>query len=161
MPESRGEQMEPSPSMATARGEWLRQRDWDHLAVLTFDGDATVDHAEREVKRWLRLVAQRAARRGMQWIYVVEQVVSGAPHVHVLTGGTAGLGVRDLLAAWRCGQAHVRRYDHRRGGAYYLVKTIGSEGAVYDLSAPPKHRYPSREQQPTPATSAAVRTGFR
>jgi len=120
---------------ALVRREWGRfvgGFEWDHVATLTFTVNPSEETAERQVRRWVRRLEQRAGR-AVNVFHAIERGASGLRHVHALTRGTGALPASALRAAWPCGRSAVNVYDARRGAAAYATKTTADADAVYDL----------------------------
>src|SRR5690606_27623872 len=105
-----------------AMGSDLAGFQWDFFVTLTTRKRVTaeaIDAAMRE--EFVRSLA-RKAQRSVSYFYGIEggEHVGGFHHVHALifTGGR--LDTRSVRRSWWRGHTDVRRYDARRGAAWYV-----------------------------------------
>jgi hypothetical protein len=110
--------------LSEAVAAWLRTFCWTHLVTLTFKNIVEEEFAERRMKAWIRKL-EKVSEGRVNWVFSIERQGSGNPHLHLLLGLRNGLQIEQLVTAWKDGFAKIRRYDPGRGGAYYVVKTIG------------------------------------
>ena len=116
-----------------AWGEWLESLPWNHFATLTFKYDTSSDAAVREFNRWVRRLEQRAQGR-LGYFRVIEAGSGRLLYLHVLIGGTQGLGVSSVKASWQNGMSEVVVYKPHGGATRYVCK--GLETGEYDLRLP-------------------------
>src|SRR5947209_6791548 len=95
-------------------------------------------------QRWLRWLEHSAQGR-VEYFWVMEGLTHGRPHVHALLGGPSHLTSDDVAAAWRCGCSRVRRYEPKRGAAFYVAKCVGRPETEFSLSSamPPPLQAPN------------------
>jgi hypothetical protein len=119
-------------TISTAWGDWLGERDWHHFITLTFKYEASIAHAEGQLKRWIRKVQQRA-QHDVEWFCAGEYGSGGLVHLHALTAGTEKLTGQALVESWPVGRAQAHVYDRSRGAARYITKGFDYEDAYYDF----------------------------
>jgi hypothetical protein len=124
--------MDITSDFRTSWGDWLDPRPWTHFGTFTFAYDASPAHVERQSKRWLRRIEQRAQNK-VGWFYVIERGAAGHLHLHALTSGTAHLDSSSIAAAWPAGRADVAVYEPTRGAAHYVTKDLGTRAVHWDF----------------------------
>ena len=101
----------------------LSESPWSHFVTLTFTKEASVELAQREGRRWLRRLEQRA-QTPIQSVMLVDWGGGGRVHLHGLLYGAEDLTDRVLRATWNRGWSECPRYDPDRGAVRYLAKKI-------------------------------------
>lgn len=117
-------------------GSFLASFQWDFFVTLTTSTPLTAEAVDRAVRHgFVRSLTQKA-QRSVSYFYGIEggEPVGGFHHVHALvfTGGI--LDVRSVARSWRRGFTDVRRYDPRRGAAWYVSKGMQPDRDHYALS---------------------------
>jgi hypothetical protein len=126
------------PPLQQEWGDFVRYRDWDLFATLTFENQV---HAEQAHRRWNAFVHalqhsrfRDSKQHPLIWIRATELQSRGVLHYHALLANVRGVPPLIAMRLWERaagGYARVLPYDQRRGGAYYLVK----RASEIDLSA--------------------------
>lgn len=135
----------PNSTLATTRQnssevttEWARfldRHEWHYMVTLTTEFPLRPDVLERYFKHSFIRQLTRTAQKSVRWFYVVEGVQSGRlPHIHALLWSAGALTSAGIERAWKKGFTTVRRFDHSRGGASYVVKEIARGAELYGLS---------------------------
>ena len=108
---------------------------WDHYATLTFASAVSVNRARREfVDGFVRRCAFHSLRP-IFWFYAMERdAIGDRIHVHALIAGTTLVNVARIEGSWPAGHSRIRIYNRTRGAAGYVVKTIATDHAEYDVS---------------------------
>lgn len=113
---------------------FLSESPWSHFVTLTFTNPASERLAEREGRRWLRRLEQRA-QTAIQSVMLVDWGGGGRVHLHGLLYGAEDLTDRELRATWDRGRSECPPYDPARGAVPYLAKKIVcNDHDCYDLS---------------------------
>jgi hypothetical protein len=124
-----------------AWNDFLGQVEWDHIATLTtrFEYQCAALDAEFQ-QRFIRRLAQLAQHR-INWFSVLEEHVSGYPHMHVLLVGTSDLTIKQLQGAWTAGFTRIKvlpraaavraRY---RAAIHYVTKRLVTNSDNFDIS---------------------------
>jgi hypothetical protein len=97
----------------------LRNSHWDHLAILRFVTEPSVDMAQLEFGAWIRRLEQRAQGR-VDWFIAIERDDMGLLRLRVLLRGTDRLALKALTDAWLKRGASVRRCSSEPRVASYL-----------------------------------------
>jgi len=115
--------------------EFLERYEWNHVGTLTTDRIELSQRAfqRRFLDQYTRVLARRA-QRALHWCAVVEgdPIKDRRTHLHFVIGGTAGLTIRHMEAAWSLGQSKILLFDDTRGGLAYLTKSlpVDSDGLI-------------------------------
>lgn len=116
-------------------GSYLATLDWGHYLTLTFANAISLARARLEfVNGFVRRCAFHALRP-IPWFYSIERdAIGDRIHLHALTAGTQLLTIGRMEENWTAGHSRIRIYDRTARAALYVVKTLGSDAAEYDIS---------------------------
>lgn len=114
---------------------YLAMMDWRHFVTLTFASAISVGRARHQfVDGFVRRCAFHALTP-IPWFYAIERdAVGDRIHVHALIAATGTLTVARMEENWNAGCSRIRIYDRARRAAWYVVKTVGTDEAEYDIS---------------------------
>lgn len=116
---------------------WLQQQRFNFIVTLTFNGNASAEHAYGTLKRWHARMDR--AMLGRYWLDApAEQRLfsvffmendNGTRHWHGLARSNSIVGFADsALKAWKkyvpYGSAHIDLYDQNGNWAHYIVKRL-------------------------------------
>jgi hypothetical protein len=115
---------------------WLSSFQWDHWCGLTFETLRSAEGMDKARQLWLRRLEKRGHGR-IEWACSRENGRhTGRPHLHVVTMNTSKIGEAAMEAAWdQFGHALIERYNPALRGVGYMLKSVGSGTADWDLSA--------------------------
>jgi hypothetical protein len=121
-------------ALIEAWADWLRTFTWDCFATLTFPGYPSATKACREFDGWIAEIKKLGGTRKFRYVRVLERGSGGDNiHFHVLIGGLKPDARRfpfKWAARWRevAGHAVIQRFDPKKGGVHYLLKTLLPDG---------------------------------
>ena len=117
--------------LAEHYAHWMRSRDWDHFATLTFNSIVSSRTAEQYVTNSFIRNLERSMQRRVDYYGSIEVGRENErPHVHILLAGTAHIATEDIAARWLRGRSKVEAFDANRAGVWYVGKDLGDEKTV-------------------------------
>lgn len=154
-PESRRQPRTPPRGRdAQAWGDWLDRHEWSFFVTLTTAADTpfSADALKKAFFAYADVLDARLGGKRVAWFVAVEGLrAPQRPHLHALLYGPDTLAIRALRGAWRYGHVEAKRFDPRRGAAWYVTKEIGSDADEYHVS----DIFPPERSMPTAARDAA------